>query len=285
MQTVNLHGAAVPALGFGVFRMSDDEVERVVPAALEAGFRHFDTAQIYQNEAALGRALAASGARRDDLFLTTKVWVDNYTPERFAASVEESLEKLKTDYVNLLLLHWPADKVSVAEQIEMLNAVHASGKTRFIGVSNQNIAQMKQSVELSAAPIITNQVEAHPYLDQRALTKAATAAGVAITAYYGMADGAVPRDAVLQAIGNKYGKTAAQIGLRWLLDQGFITLTKTAKPERVAENIAVFDFQLDAQDLAQIAGLSRADGRIVSPEGLAPVWDVPTGLASGADAK
>lgn len=285
MKTVNVHGASIPALGFGVFRMSDSEVESVVPAALEAGFRHFDTAQIYQNEAALGRALAASGAKRDDLFLTTKVWVDNYSPEKFAASVDESLEKLKTDYVNLLLLHWPADKVSVTDQIEMLNAVHASGKTRFIGVSNQNIAQMKQSVEVSAAPIITNQVEAHVYLDQSALAEAAASAGVAITAYYGMADGAVPRDAVLQAIGKKYGKTAAQVGLRWLLDQGFITLTKTAKPERVAENIAVFDFQLDAQDLAQIARLSRADGRIVSPAGLAPVWDTPAGLVPVADTK
>lgn len=285
MKTVNVHGASIPALGFGVFRMSDSEVESVVPAALEAGFRHFDTAQIYQNEAALGRALAASGAKRDDLFLTTKVWVDNYSPEKFAASVDESLEKLKTDYVNLLLLHWPADKVSVTDQIEMLNTVHASGKTRFIGVSNQNIAQMKQSVEVSAAPIITNQVEAHVYLDQSALAEAAASAGVAITAYYGMADGAVPRDAVLQAIGKKYGKTAAQVGLRWLLDQGFITLTKTAKPERVAENIAVFDFQLDAQDLAQIAGLSRADGRIVSPAGLAPIWDAPAGLVPVADTK
>ncbi|MFK0166498.1 aldo/keto reductase [Rhizobium sp. NPDC090279] len=273
MLTVTAHGATIPALGFGVFRMSDAEVERVIPAALEAGFRHFDTAQIYQNEAALGQALQAAGARRDDLFLTTKVWVDNYSHGKFAASVDESLDKLKIDRVDLLLLHWPADKVSVADQIEMLNAVKAAGKTRFVGVSNQNIAQMRETVRLSSTPIVTNQVEIHPYLPQPALIAAAKANGLAITAYYGMADGAVPKDQVLQQIGAKYGKSAAQVGLRWLIQQGHIALSKTANPERVKENIAIFDFVLDDADMAAIANLARPDGRIVSPPGLAPAWD------------
>lgn len=273
MQTVTAHGAAVPALGFGVFRMSDAEVERVVPAALEAGFRHFDTAQIYQNEAALGRALQAAGARRDDLFLTTKVWVDNYSADAFAASVDESLDRLKVDQVDLLLLHWPADLVPIAEQIERLNAVQAAGKTRFIGVSNQNIAQMLESIERSAAPIVTNQVELHPYLPQHALTAAAKEAGVAVTAYYSMADGAVPKDEVLQRIGARYGKSAAQVGLRWLIQQGYIALSKTANPARAAENIAIFDFALDDADMAAIAALARPGGRLVSPAGLAPAWD------------
>lgn len=273
MQTVTAHGAAVPALGFGVFRMSDAEVERVVPAALEAGFRHFDTAQIYQNEAALGRALQAAGARRDDLFLTTKVWVDNYSADAFAASVDESLDRLKVDQVDLLLLHWPADQVPIAEQIERLNAVQAAGKTRFIGVSNQNIAQMRESIERSAAPIVTNQVELHPYLPQHALTAAAKEAGVAVTAYYSMADGAVPKDEVLQRIGARHGKSAAQVGLRWLIQQGYVALSKTANPARAAENIAIFDFALDDSDMAAIATLARPDGRLVSPVGLAPAWD------------
>ncbi|MBB3428652.1 MULTISPECIES: aldo/keto reductase [Rhizobium] len=273
MLTVTAHGATIPALGFGVFRMSDAEVERVIPAALEAGFRHFDTAQIYQNEAALGRALTAAGARRDELFLTTKVWVDNYSDEKFAASVDESLDKLKTDRVDLLLLHWPGDKVPVAEQIEMLSAVKAAGKTRFVGVSNQNIAQMRESVRLSSTPIVTNQVEIHPYLPQHALVAAAKASGLAITAYYGMADGAVPKDPVLQRIGARYGKSAAQVGLRWLIQQGHIALSKSANSERVKENIAIFDFNLDEADMAAIADLARPDGRIVSPPGLAPEWD------------
>ena len=273
MQTVTAHGATIPALGFGVFRMSDAEVERVIPAALEAGFRHFDTAQIYQNEAALGRALEHAGARRNELFLTTKVWVDNYSEGKFAASVDESLDKLKVDQVDLLLLHWPADKVPVADQIAMLDVVKAAGKTKFVGVSNQNIAQMRESIERSTASIITNQVELHPYLPQQALVAATKTAGVAVTAYYSMADGAVPRDKVLQEIGSKYGKSAAQVGLRWLVQQGFIALSKTANPARVAENIAIFDFVLDEADMSVIAGLARTDGRLVSPPGLAPDWD------------
>jgi diketogulonate reductase-like aldo/keto reductase len=273
MQTINAHGAAIPALGFGVFRMTDAEVERVVPAALEAGLRHFDTAQIYGNEAALGRALHKAGARRDELFLTTKVWVNNYSSEKFAASVDESLDKLKVDQVDLLLLHWPADKVAIAEQIALLNAVKDASKTRFIGVSNQNIAQMQESIALSRAPIVTNQIEVHPYLEQRAVAAAAEAAGVAITAYYGMADGAVPRDATLQKIGAPYGKSAAQVALRWLIQQGFVALSKTARPERVAENAAIFDFTLSDADMAAIGTLARTDGRLVNPPGLAPAWD------------
>lgn len=273
MQYVKAHGATIPALGFGVFRMSDAEVERVVPSALEAGFRHFDTAQIYGNEAALGRALAAAGARREELFLTTKVWVDNYRPERFAASVEASLDKLGVDQVDLLLLHWPAHEVPVAEQIELLNAVREAGKARFIGVSNQNIAQLKEAAVRSTAPIITNQIEVHPYLDQRAVVAAARAEGVAISAYFGMADGAVPRDPVLQGIGARHGKSAAQVALRWLLQQGFVVLSKTARPERVAENIDVFDFTLGESEMAAIAALARPDGRLVNPAALAPAWD------------
>ncbi len=273
MQIVKAHGAEIPALGFGVFRMSDAEVESVVPAALEAGFTHFDTAQIYGNEAALGRALQAAGVQRKDLFLTTKVWVDKYSSDKFAASVEESLDKLRVDQVDLLLLHWPADKVAIADQIEMLNAARAAGKTRFIGVSNQNVAQLRESISSSKAAIVTNQIELHPYLDQSAMVEAARAAGVAITAYYGMADGAVPRDPVLQRIGKTHGKSAAQVGLRWLIQHGFIALSKTAKAERVAENFAVFDFALSDEDMAAIGKLARPDGRLVSPPGLAPAWD------------
>ncbi|MUZ73940.1 aldo/keto reductase [Agrobacterium vitis] len=273
MQTITAHGAHIPALGLGVFRMSDEEVEKVVPAALEAGFRHFDTAQIYQNEAALGRALQAAGARRDDLFLTTKVWVDNYDPAKFGASVDESLDKLKVDRVDLLLLHWPADKIAIADQIDMLNAVQVAGKTRFIGVSNQNIAQLKVSLAHSKAPIVTNQIELHPYLDQHVMAEAAKAAGVAITPYFGMADGKVPGEPLLQEIGRKHGKSAAQVGLRWSIQQGFIVLSKTAKPERVAENFAVFDFQLSADEMASISKLARPEGRLVSPPGLAPDWN------------
>ncbi|MBC9246360.1 aldo/keto reductase [Paracoccus sp. 11-3] len=272
MQFVTAHGANIPALGFGVFRMSDAEVERVVPAALDAGFRHFDTAQIYNNEAALGRALQAAGVKRDDLFLTTKVWVENYSDASFAASVRDSLDRLKVDQVDLLLLHWPGDSVPVADQVAMLNEVRAAGQTRLIGVSNYNSSQLKQAISRANAPIVTNQIELHPYLDQSAMIATARETGTAITAYYGMADGRVPQDALLQDIGARYGKTAAQVGLRWLIQQGFVALSKTANPGRVAENAAIFDFTLADQDMAAISALASPNGRIVSPEGLAPDW-------------
>lgn len=274
MQFVNAQIAEIPALGFGVFRMSGAEVEAVVPAALETGFRHFDTAQIYENEVALGRALKAAGARRDDLFLTTKVWVANYSAERFMASVDESLEKLGTGRVDLLLAHWPGDAVPIERQVEWLNEAQAAGKTRFIGVSNYNRSQLQAAIAASVAPIMTNQIEMHPYLDQTAMAELARETGTALTAYYGMADGAVPKDALIHEIATRHGKTAAQVGLRWLIQQGFIALSKTVKPSRLTENFDIFDFALTGAEMAAISGLARPDGRIVSPEGLAPAWEV-----------
>lgn len=274
MHTVTANGAAIPALGFGVFRMSGEEVERIVPAALEAGFTHFDTAQAYQNESDLGRALAKAGVKRDQLFLTTKVWVENYPGDKFAASVDESLDKLRTDHVDLLLLHWPSDKVPLAEQIASLNAVKAAGQARHIGVSNLPTRLMAEAIALSDAPLVTNQVEYHPYLDQSPVLAATRATGLALTAYYAMADGKVIDDPAIQAIGRRHGKSAAQVVLRWLVQQeGVVALSKTANPKRAAENIAIFDFALSDQEMAALHTLARGDGRIVSPPGLAPEWD------------
>lgn len=273
MLTVNANGAAIPALGFGVFRMSDAELEAVIPAAIDAGFRHFDTAQFYNNEAALGRALKATGIDRDDLFLTTKVWVDRYDPERFGPSVDESLDKLGVDQVDLLLLHWPGREVPIADQIAMLNAVAEDGKTRHIGVSNYTIAQIEEAASISRVPIVTDQVEYHPYIDQSRLKAAAERAGLALTGYFVMADGRVPRDPVLADIGRAYGKSAAQVALRWAVQSGVIALSKTASPDRVAENAAIFDFALDEAEMQRIAGLAEPGGRIVNPASVAPDWD------------
>lgn len=274
MHTVTANGAFIPAIGFGTFRMPGNDVLTIVPQALALGFRHIDTAQIYGNEAEVGEAIAASGVARGDLFLTTKVWVENYPREAFLASVDESLRKLKTDYVDLLLLHWPNDAVPLAAQIEALNAVHATGKVRHIGVSNFNIALMDEAVRLSAVPLVTNQIEYHPYLDQTAVIAAARKAGLSVTAYYGMADGKVFDDPVLKDIAAGHGKSVAQVVLRWLVQQeGVITLSKTVSAPRAAENFAIFDFALSASEMAAIHALAQPGGRIVSPPGLAPVWD------------
>ncbi|SFT71234.1 aldo/keto reductase [Mesorhizobium sp. YR577] len=274
MHNVTANGATIPALGFGTFRMPGADTLRMVPHALKLGFRHIDTAQIYGNEAEVGQGIASSGVPRGDVFLTTKVWVDNYARSAFLTSVDESLKKLKTDYVDLLLLHWPNDAVPLAEQIASLNEVKKAGKVRHIGVSNFNTALMAEAVRLSEAPLVTNQIEIHPYIDQSVVIDAARKAGLSVTGYYGMADGKVFADALLKDIAAKHGKSVAQVVLRWLVQQdGVIALSKTVGEERAAENLAIFDFALSAEEMAAISALARPDGRIVSPPGLAPEWD------------
>ncbi|MGH6862182.1 MAG: aldo/keto reductase [Phyllobacterium sp.] len=274
MFNVNANGAKIPAIGFGTFRMPGADVLRMVPAALKRGYRHVDTAQIYGNEAQVGEAIAGSGVARADVFLTTKVWVDKYRHDDFIRSVDESLKKLRTDHVDLLLLHWPRSDVPLAERIGALNEVRDAGKVRHIGVSNFSTALMAEAAALSKAPIVTNQIEYHPYLDQSTVLEAARAAGISITAYYAMADGKVIRDPAIKAIAAAHGKSAAQVVLRWLVQQdGVITLSKTVSEERARDNFDIFDFELSADEMQALHALAKPDGRIVSPGNLAPDWD------------
>jgi 2,5-diketo-D-gluconate reductase B len=274
MQNVLVGKAAIPAIGFGTYGMSGADVYRVIPAALRAGFRHIDTAQIYGNEGEIGDCVAASGVPRSEIFLTTKVWVSNYSERFFEASVNESLRKLKTDYIDLLLLHWPGSDVPLAEQIGGLNAVARAGKVRHIGVSNFNRALMMESMRLTAVPLVTNQFEYHPYLNQSLLIESTLQAGLAVTGYCGMAIGRVFSDPTLKEIAARHDKTIAQIVLRWLVQQrGIVALSRTTRINRLAQNLTVFDFELDGVDMAAIHSLATADSRIVDPHGLAPLWD------------
>lgn len=274
MFDVSANGAVIPALGFGTFRMPEADVLRIVPQAIKTGFRHIDTAQIYDNEAAVGQAILDSGVPRKDIFLTTKVWVSNYRHDAFIKSVDESLEKLKTDYVDLLLLHWPNNDVSLADQIGALNEVKQAGKVRHIGVSNFNIALMDEAAALSDAPLVTNQVEYHPFIDQTKVMDVARKHGMALTAYYAMADGKVLENEQLGEIAKSHDRSVAQVVLRWLLQQNdVIALSKTATESRVAENFDIFDFELSVEEMQAIHGLADENGRIVSPDGLAPDWD------------
>ncbi|MFC4234710.1 aldo/keto reductase [Thalassospira xianhensis] len=274
MFDVSANGAVIPALGFGTFRMPEADVLRIVPKAIQTGFRHIDTAQIYDNEAAVGQAILDSGVPRKDIFLTTKVWVSNYKHDAFIKSVDESLEKLKTDDVDLLLLHWPNKDVSLADQIGALNEVRQAGKVRHIGVSNFNIALMDEAVALSDAPLVTNQVEYHPFIDQTKVMDGARKHGMALTAYYAMADGKVLKNEQLGEIAKSHDRSVAQVVLRWLLQQNdVIALSKTATESRVAENFDIFDFELSGEEMQAIHGLADKNGRIVSPDGLAPDWD------------
>lgn len=274
MNSVRANGANIPALGFGTFRMPDADVHRILPQALKLGFRHVDTAQIYKNEAAVGEVLHSSGIPRAEIFLTTKVWVDRVGHDAFLASVDESLSKLKTDYVDLLLLHWPQSEMPLEDRMGALNALRQAGKVKNIGISNFCTALMAEAVRLSDAPVVTNQIEYHPYLDQTKVIEAARKTGMSITAYYLMADGKVPQDAVLKEIGANHGKTAAQVVLRWAVQQkDVIALSKTSTESRLQENFDIFDFALSEGEMAAIHKLARPDGRIVNPGHLAPQWD------------
>jgi len=254
--------------------MNQRETQRLLPAALRAGFRHIDTAQIYGNEADVGECVAASGIPRAEVFITTKVWVSNYHPRNFEASVDESLRKLKTDYIDLLLLHWPSTETPLPEQIGGLNAVVKTGKVRHIGVSNFNRELMAEAVRLSEIPLVTNQFEYHPYLNQSRLIENTREAGLAVTGYCGMAVGRVFSDDTLKAIAAGYGKSVAQVVLRWLIQQdGIVALSRTSKAERLAQNLAIFDFELSSTDMAAIHALALPNSRIVDPRGLAPRWD------------
>ncbi|PFH10260.1 diketogulonate reductase-like aldo/keto reductase [Collimonas sp. PA-H2] len=267
-------GAHLPRLGFGTYGMSGPRLEEILVAALRHGFRHIDTAQMYQNEADVGAAIRASGIPRHDIFVTTKVWVDNYPAERFSASVDQSLLNLQSDHIDLLLVHWPRGSVSIAEQIEGLNRSVDAGKVRHIGVSNFNADMMQSAIKLSRHPIVTNQVEYHPFLDQSVLLKAVDVNKTSLMAYCGMALGRVFESPVLKEIAARNERTIAQIVLRWLIQQPHIVaLSRTEKIERIVDNVRVFDFELSQEDMQTIATLRSPGSRIVSPPHLAPAWD------------
>jgi 2,5-diketo-D-gluconate reductase B len=274
MHSVPTHGAQIPALGFGTYGMSNVQLREIIPAALRAGFRHIDTAQIYQNEAGVGDGWLAAGIARSEVFITTKVWVANYGPERFESSVNESLQRLRSDYVDLLLLHWPNDEIPLKDQIGRLNALVDRGTVRYIGVSNFNTELLQQAVQLSRHPLITHQFEYHPFLNQRNVIHSTRALGMTATAYCPMAVGRVLTEPVLLDIARHHQKSAAQVALRWVIQQpGMIALTRTTKLSRLADNLAVFDFELEAIEMTRILALARPGSRIVDPPGLAPQWD------------
>lgn len=274
MFTVSANGANIPALGFGTFKIPEAEIAKVLPEALKLGFRHIDTAQAYGNEAAIGDVLSNSGIPRADIFLTTKVWVDRVGHDDFIASVNESLTRLKTDHVDLLLLHWPQSEMPLADRIGALNELKQAGKVKNIGVSNFSVALIDEAVKLSDAPLATNQVEYHPYLSQTKVLAGLRRHGMSLTSYFLMAKGAVVNDDVLKDIGAAHGKTAAQVTLRWAIQQqDVIALSKTANASRLPENFDIFDFTLSPDEMDAIHALARPDGRIVNPADLAPEWD------------
>lgn len=265
----------IPAFGLGTFRLQDDVVIHSVKTALELGYRAIDTAQIYENEAAVGQAIAESGIARNELFITTKIWIENLSGEKLIPSLQQSLSKLRTDYVDLTLIHWPSPgaAVSVKESMQALMAAKEAGLTRQIGISNFPIALMKEAIAaVGIENIATNQIELHPFLQNRAVVEYAKQQGLHITSYMTLAYGEALKDETIQSIARKHQATSAQIVLAWAMQSGFSVIPSSTKRDNLASNMDAANLTLDAEDMKSISSLDRQQ-RLVSPEGLAPDWD------------
>jgi len=265
-------GATIPQLGFGTYLIDPADAAVAVRTALEIGYRHIDTAQMYDNEREVGEGLRSSGVKRDQVFLTTKIWPSHFAPHDLERSAKESLVRLRLTEVDLLLLHWPNPQVPLVETLGALGRVRQQGLARHIGVSNFTVALIEEAVALCSEPLVCDQVEYHPYLDQTKVREACARHGMALVAYSPVARGRIKSDRALQRIGERHRKTAAQICLRWLVQQGVAAIPRTSKLERLSENIEIFDFELSEADMQQISAMGSASGRLTD-FGFAPKWD------------
>lgn len=264
----------IPKLGVGTFRLKDDEAYNSVAMALEVGFCHVDTAQIYGNEAAVGRALKDSGLARENLFITTKVWNENLNKAKFVESVKESLNKLQLDYVDLLLIHWPSPEngETMQEYLTELKRVKEMGLTKQIGLSNFTVAQIEQAVGILGEGVIaTNQVEVHPYLTNENVRQACKKHNIKVTGYMPFAVGKVLTDETIVAIAKKHGVSAAEVVIAWELAHDLVTIPSSTKRKNLETNLKALELTLDAEDLALIDGLDCGD-RQANPD-FAPAWD------------
>src|SRR5450432_2364820 len=272
MQFVEANGAKIPAIGLGTWELRGRTCARLVEQALKLGYRHIDTAQVYENEREVGEGLRASGIRRDDVFVTTKIWTTHFAPNDLERSTKESLAKLRLAEVDLLLLHWPNPHVPLAETLGALARVKKLGMSRHIGVSNFTVALIEEAVAACPEPLACDQVEYHPYLDQTKVLNACARHGMAFVAYSPVAKGRIKSDKVLAGIGETYNKTAAQVCLRWLVQQNVSAIPRTSRIERLSDNIDIFDFALSDDEMRQISGMASAKGRLTD-FGFAPKWD------------
>jgi len=274
MHVVEANGARIPLLGLGTWDLRGRTCARIVEQALRLGYRHVDTAQMYDNEREVGEGLRASGVKRDDVFVTTKIWPTHFAPRDLERSAKECLVRLRLSEVDLLLLHWPNPNIPLSETLGALCKVKRAGLARHIGISNFNVALVEEAVRLSSEPLVANQIEVHPFLDQTKVIEACRRHGLAVVAYSPIARGQAARDPVLNEIGKAHGKSAVQVCLRWLVQQEIVVIPRTAKIERLASNAAIFDFTLTEEEMARIGALAHPRGRVVNYSfSGAPEWD------------
>lgn len=262
----------IPLIGFGTWPLSGSEAERCVATALDLGFRHIDTAQLYGNEREIGRALRASGLGRQDLFLVTKMAPDNLGRERFDGALARSLESLGVDAIDLLLIHWPP-KSDFASTIECLVAAKLDGRAKRIGVSNFTVAHMRHAQHIAQGGLVNNQVEFHPLIDQSKLKSEAASLGISLSAYSPLARGRLLNEPALVEVATKLGRPVSQIVLRWIVQQGVAAIPMSRKRENAQSNLDVTRFSLSDADMAAVTALTLQNRRFVSPAGWAPEWD------------
>jgi len=269
MQAVEAKGFKIPIIGLGTWSVRNPA--RVVEQAIRIGYRHIDTAQMYGNEAEVGEGVRNSG-KRAEVTVTTKVQPTLLTPHDLERSVKESLARLRLDVIDLLLIHWPNPRVPLAETLGAMSKMKREGYVRAIGVSNFTVALLEEAIKLSPEPVFCNQIECHPFLNQDKVIAACKTHGMAVVAYSPIARGGATGNRILERIGMAHRKSAAQVSLRYLVQQGIVVIPRTSRIERLEENFALFDFDLSEEEMQDIYGLAHHDGRIVDWT-WSPKWD------------
>jgi 2,5-diketo-D-gluconate reductase B len=271
MRTVEAKGFKIPTVGLGTWALRGRDCVRLTEQAIRIGYRHIDTAQMYDNEREVGEGVRASGLRAK-VMVTTKVQPTMLAPHDLERSVKESLARLRLDAIDLLLIHWPNPRVLLAETLGAMAKMKREGYTRQIGVSNFTVALLDEANKISSEPLICDQIECHPFLNQDKVISACRRHGMAVVAYSPIARGGAPGNKVLEKIGKAHGKTASQVCLRWLIQQGIVVIPRTSRVERLKENFDIFDFELSYAEMREIRGLAHGSGRIVDWT-WSPRWD------------
>jgi len=261
--TVEANGAKIPLVGLGTWDLRGRTCARVVEQALKLGYRHVDTAEMYDNEREVGEGVRASGLKRNDVFVTTKIWPSHFAPRALERAARDCLVRLRLSEVDLLLLHWPNPQIPLQETLGALCKVKRDGLARHIGISNFTVALIDEALQIATEPLVCDQIECHPFLDQSKVIAACRDHGMAVVAYSPIARGNARNDKLLVRVGDAHKKTAAQVCLRYLVQQDIVVIPRTSKLDRLSENAAIFDFTLSDAEMAEIGALARRDGRVV----------------------